>query len=147
MSKKCTFLHIYIFYTFNIHLFDSLQLLLSKIQVYPMHSKKYRFLVVVAFLSIFMVKMGISAAPVFFQHLDKEVINSVIMQIEQEHEDNGESGKILKIVEFKSINHYNSFFSVPLLYEIGIDNNFIDHNKRYVNPYHPAVPTPPPNFS
>lgn len=112
-----------------------------------MRSKKYRFLVVVAFLSIFMVKMGISAAPVFFHHLDKEVVNSVIMQIEQEHEEEGESGKVLKFVEFKSINHHNSFVSIPLVYEIGIDNNFVDHNKRYVDPYHPAVPTPPPNFS
>jgi hypothetical protein len=113
----------------------------------PMRLKKYRLLLVLAFLSIFVAKMGISAAPVFFSHLDKELMNSVIMQIEQEHEADGESGKVLKFVEFKSINHNNCFICTPLLYEIGVDNNFIDHNKRYVNPYHPSVPTPPPNFS
>ncbi|MDB5020507.1 MAG: hypothetical protein JWQ28_1634 [Pedobacter sp.] len=112
-----------------------------------MASKKYRLFVVIAFLSIFIVKMGISAAPIFFNHLDKEVINSVIMQIEQEHEADGESGKVLKFVEFKLISHSSTFVYTPLVYEIGIDNTFLDHNKRYVNPYHPSVPTPPPNFS
>jgi hypothetical protein len=112
-----------------------------------MSLKKYRLVVVIAFLSIFLVKMGISAAPVFFGHLDKEVMQSVIMQLEQEHESDGDSGKVLKFVEFKSINHSNNFAWIPLVYEIGIDNKFIDHNKRYVNPYHPSVPTPPPNFS
>jgi hypothetical protein len=112
-----------------------------------MPSKKYRLIVVIAFLSIFLVKMGISAAPVFFSHLDKEVMKSVIMQLEQEHESDGDSGKLLKIVEFKLINHNNTFVYIPLVYEVGIDNTFFDHNKRYVNPYHPSVPTPPPNFS
>jgi hypothetical protein len=109
--------------------------------------KNSRLLVVIAFISIFIVKMGISAAPVFFKQLDKEVVKSVIMQIEQEHEEDGDSGKILKFVEFKSIYHPNSFVFIPAVYEIGINNNFVDHNKRYVDPYHPAVPTPPPNFS
>jgi hypothetical protein len=109
--------------------------------------KNSRFLVVIAFISIFIVKMGISAAPVFFKQLDKEVVKSVIMQIEQEHEEDGDSGKILKIVEFKSINDHNSFVFIPAVYEIGINNNFVDHNKRYVDPYQPAVPTPPPDFS
>jgi hypothetical protein len=112
-----------------------------------MPSKKYRLFVVIAFLSIFFVKMGISAAPVFFSHLDKEVIKSVIMQTEQEHDSDDDSGKVLKFVEFKSINHSNTFVYIPVVFETGIDNSFIDHNKRYVNPYHPSVPTPPPNFS
>jgi hypothetical protein len=112
-----------------------------------MQFRKYRILLVIAFLSIFTIKMGISAAPVFFDHLDKELMNSVIMQIEQEHEADGDSGKILKFVDFKLINHNHHFVYLPVLFSIGIDNKFLDHNKRYVNPYHPAVPTPPPNLS
>jgi hypothetical protein len=112
-----------------------------------MSLRKYRVILVVAFLSIFTVKMGISAAPVFFNHLDKELMKSVIMQIEQEHEADGDSSKVLKFVEFKLINHNYAFVYLPTVYSIGIDNNFVDHNKRYVNPYHPSVPTPPPDFS
>ncbi len=112
-----------------------------------MQLRKFKFLLVIFFAGIFTAKMCISAAPLFFPHLDKELINSVIMQIEQEHETDNDSGKVLKYVEFKLISHNASFIYLPVVYDFGIDNSFVDHNKRYVNPYHPSVPTPPPNFS
>ncbi len=108
--------------------------------------RKYKYLIVVAFMGIFLAKMVISAAPVFFQSMDSEIINSVIMQIEVEHGSEKDTSKAsVKFTEFKT-------FELPygISYEIylshfGLNNNFIDHFRRYVDPFHPSVPTPPPN--
>jgi hypothetical protein len=112
-----------------------------------MSLRKYRLLIVVAFLGIFSAKMVISAAPVFFAHLDKETIKNVIMQIELEHGSEGDSGKVLKYVDCKFIDLHAPFSYVPVRYHFFIKNSYIDHFKRYVNPYHPSVPTPPPNLA
>ena len=112
-----------------------------------MFLRKYRVLIVIAFMGIFTAKMVISGAPVFFAHLDKSLMNAVIMQLEAEN--NGEdSGKgNVKFADHKlMLPHYEVIY-VPLLINQGITNSFIDHSRRYVDPYHPSVPTPPPNFS
>lgn len=109
--------------------------------------KKYSLFIVIAFMSIFSAKMVISAAPVFFAHFDKDHINNVIMQVELEHGADGDSGKTLKFVEFKLINHHASDAFLPLRYHFYINNSYIEHFKRYVNPFHPSVPTPPPNLA
>jgi hypothetical protein len=110
-----------------------------------MFKRKHQLFVVITFLSIFCAKMLISAAPVFLQHMDKELINSVIMQVELEHGSDGDSGKIVKFIDHKIISHSYMTF-VPLVFNFMISNEFLNHSKRYVNPYHPSVPTPPPNF-
>ncbi|KIO78450.1 hypothetical protein TH53_03915 [Pedobacter lusitanus] len=108
---------------------------------------KYRLHIVIAFISIFTVKMIISAAPVFVGHMDKNVIKTVILQLEQEHSSDCDSGKsLLKFIDYKPIDFHNTYTYVPLLVDFGIRNCYIDHFKRYVDPYHPSVPTPPPNF-
>jgi hypothetical protein len=90
--------------------------------------------------------MVISGAPVFFAHIDKEIMNSVIMQIELEHSTDGESGKTaLKFTDHKLIDFYQSHVYFSLLGEVTIPKSFIEHFKRYVSPYYPSVPTPPPN--
>ena len=109
-----------------------------------MRVSKKHFLVVTLFLSIFFMKMVISVAPVFVNKLDKNVINNVIMQVEVEHGEN-ETGKTLKF-DFKSTDqfqHYHSYTATR--YHLTVRNSFIEHSKRYVNPFHPSVPTPPPN--
>jgi len=112
-----------------------------------MFIRKYRLSIVIAFLGIFFVKMVISGAPVFFGKIDKDVMKSVIMQLELEHESDGDSGKVtVKYIDYKFNFHFDPLY-VPLVYHFNIKNCFIDHFKRYVNPYHPSVPTPPPNFS
>jgi hypothetical protein len=111
-----------------------------------MSKKKYQFFAAIIFLSVFCAKMLISAAPVFLQKVDKELVNSVIMQVELEHGSDSETGKTIKYVDFKIINHtYHSY--MPVVYDFMLTNSFLNHSKRYVNPYHPSVPTPPPNFS
>ena len=110
-----------------------------------MFIRKYRLLIVIAFLGIFFVKMMISGAPVFFAKIDKDVMKSVIMQLELEHECDGDSGKVtVKYVDYKFNFNFDPLY-VPLVYHFNIKNSLIDHFKRYVNPYHPSVPTPPPN--
>jgi hypothetical protein len=35
---------------------------------------------------------------------------------------------------------------MAILSHFGISNSYIDHFKRHVDPFHPSVPTPPPNW-
>jgi hypothetical protein len=113
-----------------------------------MFFRKYRVFIVIAFLGIFSAKMIISGAPVFFIQFDKLIMNAVIMQIEQEHNNDGDSGKTgLKYTDYKLVEFHHIDTYVTILNHFGINNSFIEHSKRYVDPYHPSVPTPPPNFS
>jgi hypothetical protein len=113
-----------------------------------MFYRKYRVFIVIAFLGIFSAKMMISGAPVFFIQFNKQIMNAVIMQIEQEHSNDGESGKTgLKYTDYKLVEFHHIDAYVTVLSHFGINNSFIEHSKRYVDPYHPSVPTPPPNFS
>lgn len=112
-----------------------------------MFLRKYRFLIVVAFMGIFTAKMVISGAPVFFSHLDKNLMNAVIMQLENENSGDDTSKTSLKFGDQKLMFQRYDLNYVPLLISQGIKNSFIDHSRRYVDPHHPSVPTPPPNFS
>jgi len=109
--------------------------------------RKHKYLIVAAFFGIFIAKMGISGAPVFFKCINKEMMNAVIMQIEQEHDSKDAGKDVAKFTDFKLLE-----VSHPILsYEFSsshfcLNNSFIEHFKRYVDPYHPTVPTPPPNF-
>lgn len=110
-----------------------------------MFLRKYRLHIIIAFLGIFSVKMMISGAPVFFNHIDKEIMNSVIMQIEVEHSADGETGKVkVKLCDFRIDMHYDYSF-LAILSHYGIKSSFLDHFRRHVDPFHPSVPTPPPN--
>lgn len=110
-----------------------------------MEAKRNRFLIVTIFLSIFFVKMVISVAPVFVSQIDKDVISNVIMQVEVEHGEH-ETGKTMKFdVKITDHFHVNNAY-VPLRYHFDVSNSFLEHFKRYLDPFHPAVPTPPPNL-
>ncbi len=111
-----------------------------------MRLQRFRLFIVFAFLGIFTVKMLISVAPVFVAHMDKQVMNDVIMQVELEHGSDGDSGKTLKFVDGKHHDLQAIQSYLPVRYHFHVNNSFIEHFKRYVNPFHPAVPTPPPNL-
>jgi uncharacterized membrane protein len=112
-----------------------------------MFLRKYKYLIVAAFMGIFVAKMAISGAPVFFKSIDKEFMNAVIMQIELEHDGGKDLKDTAKLTDFKIVE-----LNYPIIsYEFSsghfcLNNNFIEHFKRYVDPYHATVPTPPPNF-
>ncbi len=111
-----------------------------------MKSKKIRNFIVFLFVGIFTAKMIISIAPAFSLKFDSVMMNSVIMQLEVEHgeKDSGKSG--VKLVETKLFCSSTYTFS-PIVKGYALNNSFIEHSKRYLDPYHPSVPTPPPNFS
>ena len=100
------------------------------------------------FLAIFSAKMVISIAPAFSIDLDKTTMNNVIMQLELEQ--NGDKDATKKLD--KPIDSKFFSFSGGTAYkltnpELNPANGFVERFKRYVTPYHPSVPTPPPNFS
>lgn len=109
--------------------------------------QKYRLHIVIIFISIFTAKMFISAAPVFIGQLDKDLITSVILQLEHEHAPEAETSKDkLKFMEYKPLDPYHASHFIPPLHDFDLSNAFFDHFKRYITSYYPAVPTPPPNF-
>ncbi|MBC7615881.1 MAG: hypothetical protein H7202_07430 [Pedobacter sp.] len=112
-----------------------------------MFLRKYLILIVFTFMGIFTAKMVISGAPVFFAHLDKNLMNAVIMQLESENSSDDTGKKSVKFGDQKLMFQRYDLNYLPLLIVQGIKNSFIDHSRRYVDPYHPSVPTPPPNFS
>lgn len=112
-----------------------------------METRFKEFLISIAFLSIFAVKMGISVAPVVF-YLDKDVVLSVILQLELENhskEGSSEASKdLLKV--FSKATHCNLIDLYPIL-PFSIDNlsKYHTNAKRYIASFYPSVPTPPPN--
>ena len=113
-----------------------------------MFIRKYKYIIVAAFVLIFCAKMVISGAPVFCTCIDKEIMNAVIMQIELEHDGGKDAAKdTSKFTDFKLVELNHPIFS----YEFSsshfvLKSSFVEHFRRYVDPYHPTVPTPPPNF-
>lgn len=105
---------------------------------------KYRFYIITFFISIFIMKMVISAMPLIIC-MDKSHEKSYSIDPEQEHPSEEGSKDLLKYPDYKASCVHYSYVFIPLLREFGIRNCYIDHSKRYVNPYHPSVPTPPPN--
>jgi len=105
---------------------------------------KYPLCIFIFFMSVFTLKMVVSAVPVFIC-LDKCSAKSMMLSLEQEHGSEGDSKDLLKYTDYRSADIHYSYIYIPLLQESGIRNCYIDHSKRYVNPYHPSVPTPPPN--
>lgn len=112
-----------------------------------MFIRKYRLFIVIAFLGIFASKMVISGAPIIFSALDKGLLNAVIMQLEVEQ--NGEDSQKMKVklTDQKLFSHRFDLTNLNIDLDCGVSNSFIEHSGRYVDPYHPSVPTPPPNFS
>lgn len=74
-------------------------------------------------------------------------MSAVIMQLESENNADDNSKSNLKIGDQKLMFQRSDLNYIPLLVTQGIKNSFIDHSRRYVDPYHPSVPTPPPNLS
>ncbi|MCJ0742619.1 hypothetical protein [Pedobacter montanisoli] len=108
--------------------------------------RKFKVFIAIAFISIFVAKMVISIAPVFSGELDNKFMNAVIMQLENEH--HGEDGKSsIKYADHKAYFERTELTYVSEDIDYGVTNSFIEHSRRYVDPYHPQVPTPPPNFS
>ncbi|MET1056802.1 MAG: hypothetical protein ABWY16_15945 [Pedobacter sp.] len=106
----------------------------------------YRLSIFIFFMTIFALKMVVSAVPVFLCH-DNYSYKSIVLDLEEEHDSQGDVKDMLKCTDCRTTDfHYGDVY-IPSIQEIGIKNCFIDHSKRYVNHYYSSVPTPPPNYA
>lgn len=97
------------------------------------------------FLFIFFTKMVISVAPLVASHLDSNFMNSVIMQVEIEHQSTkgseGAKDNLSKGEWLSGITKFN--FTTP---QICLSfRGYSSHDSLKVTAFHPSVPTPPPN--
>lgn len=114
-----------------------------------MFLQRYKFIIVAAFISVFVAKIGVVAAPIFYVAVDRNILNAVMQQLELSHEGEKDDAKeTLKFLDFKSAE-----INYPILSFAFIANqkarpcNFWLCFKRYITPYHASVPTPPPNLA
>lgn len=97
------------------------------------------------FLFIFFAKMAISVAPMVAIHMDSEVVNAVIMQLEIEnHSTKGADQAKDSLNNGEWLNGLNKFkFCNPL---VDISSNQYSLLRDYpIQAFYPSVPTPPPN--
>lgn len=108
--------------------------------------RENRFALAFIFLGIFLVKMAISGAPVVFSYFDKKFMKTVIMQLEEECKGE-DSESPVKYTDQKVLFQEIASPYMQLVITEQIADSFFEQSRRYVNPYYPFVPTPPPNFS
>lgn len=97
--------------------------------------------------AIFLIKMVISATPIFVDVLDQGTILQVVLQLEIENtakgnypsEDLHEGGS-----KFFSNNNDEFFSFGPLVGNLNELKHYLK-NERLIDAFHPLVPTPPPN--
>lgn len=97
--------------------------------------------------AIFLMKMIISATPMFVDVLDKGTILQVVLQLEIENtskastacEDVHETGS-----KFFSASSSDYLFFCPLMENSGKQQHYL-RNEKLIQAFHPSVPTPPPN--
>lgn len=100
------------------------------------------------FIGIFMMKMGISLAPLFLAFNNNKVVSAVILQLELEGKNEKDSTEKDAFKDKKFFDEdkdlvIHCYTLTPIL----IENNIL-HNQEhalFVQTYHPVVPTPPPN--
>lgn len=97
------------------------------------------------FMFVFFAKMTISIMPLF-SFLDSKIAIAVIMQLEHENKTDKADPEKDAVKEKKSFDeHFISYFEFrPVqLMETNLLHNL--EKTLLVRPYHPVVPTPPPN--
>jgi hypothetical protein len=109
-----------------------------------MKTRSFKISVTILFMSIFLVKMVISIAPVFLC-MDNKTVKAVIMQLEHEsktEKDDLEKNTFKDKKSFdENINHIIAY--TAYINEVNVLHNL--ENSLYKQVYHPVVPTPPPN--
>jgi len=111
-----------------------------------MKTGKTRLLISTLFMFIFVIKMGISVAPLFLKLFNSKTVNAVIMQLEQEgkdEKDNPEKDFLKDKKFFDEDLVIHCYTLTPIIIETNILHN--QEHSLFVQVYHPVVPTPPPN--
>ncbi|WP_157799211.1 hypothetical protein [Mucilaginibacter auburnensis] len=109
-----------------------------------MNNRNKRTFASLLFMLVFSIKMIISVMPVFYL-LDAKVAASVILQLEQETKAEKDTTDKDALKEKKDFDEhtYTCFDYTPVLVQTKHLHHFI--LSLPVQPYHNAVPTPPPN--
>jgi hypothetical protein len=109
-----------------------------------MKIRNFKTLVVALFMFVFVIKMGISIAPVFL-YLDNKTVSSVILQLEQESKTDKDNTEKDVFKEKKTFDEYYLHTTDFITFVV---ETKVLHNQEhclYKQAYHPVVPTPPPN--
>ena len=113
-----------------------------------MFNKAQRIVAAQLCFCVFLLKMLISATPMFVDVLDKGTVLSVVMQLEVENTNNANNSTNedlhehgIKIFHPESID-YLAFN--PVVENTGKQKSYLT-NEKSICSYHPSVPTPPPN--
>jgi len=104
-------------------------------------------LIIVLFSSIFFVKVALCLATIYFQCNNEKLMNSLIMQVEIEHEDH--SNDNIKDVFAKEIKYTNLHVFISFNYKQynSYINSYIDFSNFYpINSNYTDVVTPPPEM-
>jgi len=101
--------------------------------------------IIALFSSIFFVKVALCLATVYFQCNNEKLMNSLIMQVEIEHDDHStENIKDVFAKEIKYTNH-QVFVSFNTKQYNSYINSYIDFSNLYpINSSYTVVVTPPP---
>ena len=112
-----------------------------------MFTKPYRLLVTKICFTVFLLKMLISATPIFVNVIDKGTILMVVLQLEIEITGSG-NNLSEDLHESGSKFFYSTHYEYAHLSENGENYGRVRHylkNDRNFMGFHPTVPTPPPN--
>ena len=112
-----------------------------------MRDKTKIFIYCYVLLSIFIMKMVISTAPVIFD-LDSKVVKAAIVQLELENETKDNSAAKQMKTFLKSGTdyiHFSEFLTFSFILNNTTSRYYI--SKKYSKTYFPSVPTPPPNHT
>ena len=96
------------------------------------------------FLSIFLVKMIISLAPLASIHLDSKIMSAVIMQLEIESNSgpvDQTKDSILKHEYLNGIFNFNFEYAQYLI----SSRKYLAMQDFHIESFFPSIPTPPPN--
>ena len=109
-----------------------------------MKKQSLRQLFSITFLLIFFAKMVISAAPLVADHINSEIVNLVIMQLEIENNSAKGADQSKDCLYKEWVNGFSKFnFSRP---QIGISlNHYTFLGDSPIQAFYPSVLTPPPN--
>lgn len=109
-----------------------------------MNARKFKILIGMLFLTIFLIKMVISLAPVFL-YLDNKTVTAVILQLELESKADKDSLEKDAVKEKKV---FDETYMHVLAYQSFLNGVKVLYNSEhclYKQVHHPQVPTPPPN--
>ncbi len=109
-----------------------------------MKKEQRRSLFCTLFLGIFMMKMLISATPLFLSWTDRSALNAVIMQLEIEDSAEKSAEKVKTSVAKDYCSDILSFTFLSPMQHLE-DVSLPVHDDEHVTTFYPAVPTPPPN--